>query len=195
MIASRSISRLSGSSVFRAKTINRRFLSTEKEPLKEATKQAKEAVDVKANAKTEDSWWTSATLWGRLGAIAGWGMSGSALYDAQYQSPDIISMNMTSVLIVYSSLFARWAWIVKPQNLLLASCHITNVGAQLNQLRRALEYKLEQGQKEEVEKFVYTAAGGAAAGAVCLLGAPTMRSKMIATNIGILSTVAAADAG
>jgi hypothetical protein len=58
-----------------------------------------------------------------------------------------------------------------------------------------LEYKLEQGQKEEVEKFVYTAAGGAAAGAVCLLGAPTMRSKMIATNIGILSTVAAADAG
>jgi len=196
MIASRTISRLSGNSAFRANAINRRLLSTEKEPLKEATKQAKEAVsDIKPTVKTESSWWTNVELWGRLGAIAGWGMSGSAIYDAQYQSPDIISMNMTTVLIVYSSLFARWAWIVKPQNLLLASCHITNVGAQLNQLRRALEYKLEQGQKEEVEKYLYTAAAGAAGGAACIMGGPAMRSKLMAANIGILSAAAAADAG
>jgi hypothetical protein len=104
-------------------------------------------------------------------------------------------MNMTTVLIVYSSLFARWAWIVKPQNLLLASCHITNVGAQLNQLRRALEYKLEQGQKEVVEKYLYTAAAGAAGGAACVMAGPAMRSKLMAANIGILSAAAAADAG
>ena len=186
MIASRTISRLSGNSAFRANTINRRLLSTEKEPLKEAVS------DIKPIAKT---WWTNVELWGRLGAIAGWGMSGSAIYDAQYQSPDIISMNMTTVLIVYSSLFARWAWIVKPQNLLLASCHITNVGAQLNQLRRALEYKLEQGQKEVVEKYLYTAAAGAAGGAACVMAGPAMRSKLMAANIGILSAAAAADAG
>jgi len=122
-------------------------------------------------------------------------MSGSAIYDAQYQSPDIISMNMTSVLIVYSSLFARWAWIVKPQNLLLASCHVTNVAAQLNQLRRALNYKLEQGHKEDVEKFVYTAVAGAVGGAACVVAGPVVRQKLMVANLGLLSTIAAAEAG
>lgn len=122
-------------------------------------------------------------------------MSASAIYDAQFQSPEIISMNMTSVLIVYSSLFARWAWIVKPQNLLLASCHVTNVGAQLNQLRRALNYRLEQGHKEEVEKFVYTAAAGAVGGAACIFAGPVVRSKLMAANLGLLTTIAAAEAG
>jgi hypothetical protein len=66
--------------------------------------------------------------------------SGAAIYDATLGGPETISLTMTPVLIVYSSLFARWAFIVKPQNLLLASCHMTNVVAQGNQLRRALEY-------------------------------------------------------
>lgn len=122
-------------------------------------------------------------------------MSASAIYDAQFQSPDIISMNMTSVLIVYSSLFARWAWIVKPQNLLLASCHVTNVAAQLNQLRRALNYKLEQGHKEDVEKFVYTAAAGAVGGAACIVAGPMVRQKLMVANLGLLTTIAAAEAG
>lgn len=177
--------------------MNRRLLSTEKEPLKDATKQAKEAVtDAKAKAKTEDSsWWSSAEWWGRMGAIAGWGMSGSAIYDAQFQGPELVSLNMTTVLIVYSSLFARWAFVVKPQNLLLASCHVTNVAAQLNQLRRGLEYKLEQGHKDEVDKFVQTAAAGAVGGAAGLFGGPVVRNKLTAANLGILTTIAAAEAG
>jgi hypothetical protein len=72
-------------------------------------------------------------------------MSGAAIYDAFQSSPEVISLNMTGVLIVYSSLFARWAFVVKPQNLLLASCHVTNVAAQCNQMRRGLEFKRENG--------------------------------------------------
>lgn len=145
--------------------------------------------------KESSSWWTSAELFGRLGAIAGWGMSGAAIYDASVSGPDIISMNMTGVLIVYSSLFARWAYVVKPQNLLLAACHVTNVGAQMNQLRRALEYKLEQGKKDEVEAYLYKVAAGAAGGVACVVLGPSVQSAAVGANLGIVSSIAAADAG
>ena len=46
-------------------------------------------------------------------------MSGVAIYDATQQGPEVISLTMTPVLIVYSTLYARWAWVVQPQNLLL----------------------------------------------------------------------------
>jgi len=111
------------------------------------------------------------------------------------QGPDIISLNMTGVLIVYSSLFARWAYIVKPQNLLLASCHVTNVAAQLNQMRRALDYKTSQGQDEEVKDITVKAAATAAAGAGCVALGPMIQSAMVGMNLGVLSSVAAADAG
>ena len=75
-------------------------------------------------------WWGNASWWGAAGAIAGWGMTGAAIYDAAYKGPEVISLTMTPVMIVYSSLFARWAFIVKPQNLLLCACHVSNVVAQ-----------------------------------------------------------------
>lgn len=165
----------------------KRLLSSES---KESTKKV-----VEETKKPAVTWWNSAELWGKLGALAGWGMSGAAIYDAFNSGPEIISLNMTGVLIVYSSLFARWAFIVKPQNLLLASCHAANVAAQLNQLRRALQYKLDQGQTEEVEAYTKKAALALGGGAACIIGAPTVRSKLIAANAGILSTIAAADAG
>mmetsp|Transcript_14208 Transcript_14208/g.17256 ORF Transcript_14208/g.17256 Transcript_14208/m.17256 type:complete len:190 (-) Transcript_14208:182-751(-) len=102
---------------------------------------------------------------------------------------------MTGVLIVYSSLFARWAFVVKPQNLLLAGCHVTNVAAQLNQLRRALQYKMDEGQKEEVEAYAYSAAAVAGAGGACLVGGPMARSALTGANLGILSSIAASEAG
>ena len=158
-----------------SKTINRLFSTKSKE--------------------TKDSWWTSASLWGRLGGIAGWGMSGSAIYDAFISGPEIISMNMTGVLIVYSSLFARWAYVVKPQNLLLASCHATNVVAQLNQLRRALQYKVEQGKKEEVEEYAYKVAAAAVGGTACIFLGPTVQSTLAGANLGFISSFAGAEAG
>lgn len=81
------------------------------------------------------TWWNNPAWWGAGGAIAGWGMTGAAMFDASTAGPEIISLNMTSVMIVYSSLFCRWAMVVKPQNLLLASCHASNVVAQCNQVR------------------------------------------------------------
>jgi hypothetical protein len=122
-------------------------------------------------------------------------MSGAAIYDAFNGSPEIISMNMTSVLIVYSSLFARWAWVVTPQNLLLCSCHVTNVAAQINQLRRSLEYKLSQGKEEEVEQFVKTAVVAGLGGALCIAGGPMARKTLMASQLGLISAMAASEAG
>jgi len=141
------------------------------------------------------TWWTSAEFWGGLGALAGWGMSGAAIYDASQQGPEVISLTMTPVLIVYSTLFARWAWVVKPQNLLLCGCHVTNVFAQCNQLRRGLEYKIENGQEDEVRELGRKAAIGGAVVAGSVVAGPTVRSALSSANLGIVSSVAAADAG
>ena len=42
----------------------------------------------------------------------------------------------------------RAGWAVSPRNYVLAGSHIFNVLAQCNQLRRVLEYKLENGGEE-----------------------------------------------
>ena len=91
-------------------------------------KPAEKAAE-KAAPEAKPGWWSSAEFWGGLGALAGWGMTGAAIYDAQFSSPEKISMTMTPVMIIYSSLFCRWAIVVKPQNLLLAACHGSNVVA------------------------------------------------------------------
>lgn len=74
--------------------------------------------------------------------VANWGLVGAAVYDASFKGPEIIDMNMTGVMIGYSSLFMRFAWRVQPRNYLLFACHTFNVAAQVNQLRRAIEYKM-----------------------------------------------------
>jgi hypothetical protein len=140
-------------------------------------------------------WWSSAEFWGGLGAIAGWGMSGAAIYDASLQGPEVISLTMTPVLIVYSTLFARWAYVVKPRNLLLMWCHVTNVAAQSNQLRRALEYKIETGNKDQVDKFVMDSAKAGGVAAVAVAAGPKIRSVLTGTNLGIISRIAASEAG
>ena len=33
------------------------------------------------------SWWNSAEWWGAAGALAGWGMTGAAIYDATNKGP------------------------------------------------------------------------------------------------------------
>ena len=111
-----------------------------------------------AAAPEAESWLYSAKWWGAAGAMAAWGMSGSAIYDAMYTGPEKISLNMTPVLIVYSSLFTRWAFAVSPQNLMLAACHATNVVAQCNQMRRVIEYKLSLGEEEAVKEMGMKAA-------------------------------------
>ena len=79
-----------------------------------SAKKMQQVLDEKAQAAKD----SAAQFWGTLGALANWGLAGSAMYDAYFKGPEIISMNMTCVQIGYSTLFARWAWVVKPQNLL-----------------------------------------------------------------------------
>jgi mitochondrial pyruvate carrier 2 len=102
---------------------------------------------------------------------------------------------MTPVLMVYSTLFARWAWIVKPQNLLLCSCHVANVGAQSNQLRRALQHKMDNHQEEEVYAMGKQAAMGGAIVLGSVLVGPSVQRTLVNANLGIVSSIAAADAG
>jgi len=169
-----------------------RFLQSRSRPVvrRWLTESAK-----KTEEKPKMGWWYSAEAWGTAGALAGWGMSGSAIYDSFNQGPEVISLTMTPVLIVYSSLFAWWAWVIVPKNLLLMSCHMANVAAQCNQMRRAVEYKLEQGKQDEVDQLARAAAMGGAAIAGSMVVGPMARKALMSANLGIISTVAAADAG
>lgn len=91
---------------------------------------------------------------------------------------------MTGVMIVYSSLFAKWAWVVNPRNVALCACHVSNVVAQSNQLRRAVEHKLSLGQEKEMQDMGYKAAAGAAGLGALIVGGPTIQSAIIGANLG-----------
>jgi hypothetical protein len=158
-------------------------------------KMSTNASESVVGGETKKTWWNSAEFWGGAGALAGWGMTGAAIYDASQKGPEIISLNMTSVMLVYSSLFARWAWVVKPQNLMLAACHVSNIVAQCNQMRRALEYKIEQGEQEEVAELGKKAAVAAVAGGACIVGGPMVQAAVVEANLGIVSGIAGAAAG
>lgn len=172
--------------------VGRRVLSDE---AKKSEAAAAAAAAGKDSGTKAVGWWSDPKFWGGLGALAGWGMSGAAIYDATLQGPEVISLNMTGVLIVYSSLFARWAFVVKPQNMLLAGCHVANIAAQGNQMRRALEHKMASGQEEQVKQMATQAALATAVGAGAVLAGPMMRKALVGANLGIVSSIAAADAG
>jgi len=72
---------------------------------------------------------------------------------------------------------------------------VTNIAAQGNQFRRAVQYKKENGKDEEVNDILVKAGATAAAGTACLLAGPMVQSAVIGANLGVISTVAAAEAG
>jgi Mitochondrial pyruvate carriers len=120
-----------------------------------------------------------------------------AVYDAINQGPEVISLSLTPVLIIYSAMFSRWAMIINPRNSFLAACHVTNVIAQGNQLRRALEFKLQNGQEQEVQAMMQQAGIGGVMLTGAVLSGPTIRGILSnAQTFGTtISSVAAADAG
>ena len=67
--------------------------------------------------------------------------------------------------------------------------------AQLNQMRRALEYKLSNDEKEEVTQIAYKAAGVAAVGASCVAFGPKVQQIIVNAKLGPASTLAGAAAG
>ncbi|KAG3101606.1 hypothetical protein PI124_g14665 [Phytophthora idaei] len=82
------------------------------------------------------------------GPVANWGFVLAAMADMQ-KPADVISINMTSALSIYSLIFMRFAWMVKPRNYLLLACHASNETAQLYQLQRGVRY---QASKKAAEK-------------------------------------------
>jgi hypothetical protein len=175
------LSKMHNSSNYNNKIL-RRFLSTKKTTTTPPPTEKK-------------GWWKSAEWWGGMGALAGWGMTGAAIWDATNAGPELISLNMTSVMLVYSSLFARWAWVVKPQNLALCACHVSNVIAQSNQMRRAIEHKIDQGQEEEVHEMGMKAGAFVLGTGALIAGGPTLQAGIVGANLGPVSTLASAAAG
>eukprot|EP00927_Polykrikos_kofoidii_P035495 TRINITY_DN3004_c0_g1_i2.p1 TRINITY_DN3004_c0_g1~~TRINITY_DN3004_c0_g1_i2.p1 ORF type:complete len:266 (+),score=36.97 TRINITY_DN3004_c0_g1_i2:86-799(+) len=115
------------------------------------------------------AWVTSATgpmtthFWG---PVANWGLSLSAIYDANTLGPEVINERMSATQVVYSGLFCRFAWMVQPRNYILLGCHAANVSAQSNQLRRWVDHKkaIEPETAPAQMQSLATMCAGAAAG-------------------------------
>ena len=69
------------------------------------------------------------------------------------------------------------------------------VVAQINQMRRAVEYKTSQGKDEEVQDILMKSGVGAAALGGMVVAGPTLQSALVAANLGPVSTFAGAAAG
>ena len=78
------------------------------------------------------------------GPAANWALVGAAMLDANKPAENI-STRMTTTLFFYSCFFMRFAWMVKPRNLMLLSCHFCNCSMQLALLHK--RYKYDQAQK------------------------------------------------
>jgi len=146
------------------------------------------------------AWLSSATgpmtthFWG---PIANWGLAGSAMYDAGTQGPEIINERMSATQVVYSSLFMRFAWAIQPRNYILLSCHTANVTAQMNQLRRWGEYKLEKEPDtapEELRNLGMLGAGGIGALAAMMVVRKPVQGALTKVG-GPIAKIASAPAG
>jgi len=82
------------------------------------------------------------------GPVANWGIPLAAIADTR-KDAKFISGKMTTALCLYSLIFMRFAWKVKPRNLLLLGCHITNECAQLTQGYRFINYEYLGGKQKE----------------------------------------------
>jgi hypothetical protein len=138
--------------------------------------------NVAANLAHPEHGWKTTHFWG---PVANWGLVGAAVFDASFKGPEIVDMPMTGVMIGYSSLFMRFAWMVQPRNYLLFACHTFNVGAQLNQLRRAVEYKLEHSASaaQDLSKMAMTAAVGGATLAAAIFTSNKAHAIMSAPTV------------
>ena len=70
-----------------------------------------------------------------------------------------------------------------------------NLPAQTNQMRRAIEFKLEKGEEAEVQEAGTKAAAFAAGTAALIAGGPALQSALVGANLGPVSAMAAAPAG
>eukprot|EP00878_Enallax_costatus_P003176 GHUV01003376.1.p1 GENE.GHUV01003376.1~~GHUV01003376.1.p1 ORF type:complete len:131 (+),score=9.65 GHUV01003376.1:189-581(+) len=91
------------------------------------------------------------------GPVANWGFVVAGLADMK-KTPDNISPNMTTAMCIYSCLFMRFAWMVKPRNYLLLACHASNETVQLYQLSRWYSWYSTEGRDIEAREKAAAAA-------------------------------------
>ena len=120
---------------------------------------------------------SKAKFFGFCGACCNWFLGLSAVNDALNNGPEIISLQMTLTMLAYSLLFSRWAgWDVSPANFMLAGSHMFNIAAQLNQLRRVVEYKLDNGGKAEISALATKSVGTVVMIAAYCVMAPKLKA-------------------
>ncbi|XP_044947268.1 mitochondrial pyruvate carrier 1-like [Hordeum vulgare subsp. vulgare] len=81
------------------------------------------------------------------GPVSNWGLHPRDLGDNK-KPPELISGRMTAVMCVYSGLFMRFAWVVRPRNYFLMATRASNESVQLYQLSC---YARVQGYLEKKE--------------------------------------------
>ncbi|XP_037452371.1 mitochondrial pyruvate carrier 1-like [Triticum dicoccoides] len=81
------------------------------------------------------------------GPVSNWGFILAGMADMN-KPPELISGHMTAVMCVYSGLFMRFAWVVRPRNYFLMATHASNESVQLYQLSRCAR---AQGYLEKKE--------------------------------------------
>jgi mitochondrial pyruvate carrier 2 len=94
--------------------------------------------------------WKTTHFWGPM---ANWGIVGAGVYDLFNKGPEKISMPMTSTLSVYSLMFMRFAWMVKPRNYLLLAAHACNFTVQTIQLGRKINHEKKQGNNIDLSQI------------------------------------------
>lgn len=81
-----------------------------------------------------------------MAPLANWGFVIAGCNDLM-KSPVYISEKMTTILFIYSFLFARFAITIRPKSYLLYACHSTNMLVQSTLLSRKLCYNYKQKQQ------------------------------------------------
>jgi hypothetical protein len=112
--------------------------------------------------------------------------------------PEIINERMSATQVVYSGLFVRFAWAVQPRNYILASCHVANVLAQTNQVRRWGLHTMEQDPvngPKKLQDLGQIAAAVGVGGAATLAMSSTMQKSLINMKMGAISSMAASTVG
>lgn len=87
------------------------------------------------------------------GPLANWALVGAGILDFNTKPAESISLRMTTTLFFYSCFFMRLAWMVKPRNLMLLSCHACNSSMQLALLHKRYTYDQSLKKANEVQEI------------------------------------------
>jgi hypothetical protein len=135
-------------------------------------------------------------FWGTASALVGWSLTGASFYDWSQTQSSQVSGTSSLVLVVYSSLMARWAYVIQPlPNIILSACHMTNAGLQLIQLVRVIRYKLKHQLSRKLAILERNIASTVAMLAASLALGPRLQTRWRNSSYTTLKQVATSEGG